>query len=403
MGTFMTKRGATVLRNVSHGVNDIFWFILPSLLPVILEQFDMKYGTAGGLLASFLVVIAAFSFVLGRLSDRVPRQLILGIGFLVASVFLIFSSFAEKYGLFVAFLLLAGIGVGSYHPTVYAHIDETTAYRQGREYGMFELWGASGIFLMFLLHGFLLRQMSWKSVLFITSVPGLVVGFFFLCWLKPLRALQGAEMGKSRAVMDDGGGGASTLLFALFLLVVTLRFFSIVAVVSFTTTYLVREIGLHSNVASFATGVYFLGGLVFTPFLGRVCDVKNPFVVLLAATAAAFPLIVLLSLPHPLWLLPLYLVLLGGAYYGAGPAMNMLISRMGGNMGKGEAFGYFMAITAVTYSFSPFVFGLFADRIGLALTMRVFSLPLLLSFVVLCAVFFIAGAEKTRASSRLSP
>jgi MFS family permease len=401
----MTKGNATVLRNVSHGVNDIFWFILPSLLPVILEQFDMKYGTAGGLLAAFLLVIAVFSFALGKLSDRVSRQLILGSGFLVASVFLIFSSFSERYGLFVVFLLLAGIGVGSYHPTIYAHIDETTARRQGREYGMFELWGSTGIFLMFLLHGFLLKQMSWKNVLFITSIPGLVVGFFFLYWLKPLRALQSADAGEaSRGVSNDAvGGGASTLLFALFLLVVTLRFFGIIAVVSFTPVYLVREIGLQPNIASFATGVYFLGGLVFTPFMGRVCDVKSPFVVLLIATAAAFPLIVLLSLPHPLWLLPLYLMLLGGAYYGAGPAMNMLIARMGGKMGKGEAFGYFMAITAVTYSFSPFVFGSFADRMGLALTMRVFSLPLLLSFVVLCAVVFIAGAGKPRGAARLSP
>ena len=134
----MTKKSATVLRNVSHGVNDIFWFILPSLLPVILVQFDMKYGTAGGLLAAFLVIIAVFSFALGKLSDRVSRQLILGTGFLVTSIFLISSAFAERYGVFIAFLLLSGIGVGSYHPTIYAHIDETTARRQGREYGMFE-------------------------------------------------------------------------------------------------------------------------------------------------------------------------------------------------------------------------------------------------------------------------
>ncbi len=54
-----------ILRNVGHGVNDIFWYILPSLLPVILDQFGMKYGTAGGLLTAFLGVVAVFSFILG--------------------------------------------------------------------------------------------------------------------------------------------------------------------------------------------------------------------------------------------------------------------------------------------------------------------------------------------------
>ena len=117
----------------------------------------MNYVTAGGLLAAFLVIIAVFSFALGKLSDRVSRQLILGTGFLVTSIFLISSAFAERYGVFIAFLLLSGIGVGSYHTTIYAHIDETTARRQGREYLMFEFWGSTGIFLMFLLHGFLLN------------------------------------------------------------------------------------------------------------------------------------------------------------------------------------------------------------------------------------------------------
>jgi hypothetical protein len=41
-------RSVVNLRNVGHGVNDIFLYILPSLLPVILDQFGMKYGSAEG-------------------------------------------------------------------------------------------------------------------------------------------------------------------------------------------------------------------------------------------------------------------------------------------------------------------------------------------------------------------
>jgi len=50
---------------------------------------------------------------------------------------------------------------------------------------------------------------------------------------------------------------------------------------------------------------------------------------------------------------------------------------MSGKLGKGEAFGYFMALISVTFSFSPLLFGLLADRIGMGPSMRVFSLPLL--------------------------
>ena len=84
-------KSVVVLRNVGHGVNDIFWYILPSLLPVILDQFGMKYGTAGGLLTAFLGVVAVFSLILGKISDYFPRHIILGTGFFVASYPLYFS------------------------------------------------------------------------------------------------------------------------------------------------------------------------------------------------------------------------------------------------------------------------------------------------------------------------
>jgi len=41
---------------------------------------------------------------------------------------------------------------------------------------------------------------------------------------------------------------------------------------------------------------------------------------------------------------------------------------MSGRIGKGEAFGYFMAVIGVTFSFSPFLFGISSDRTGLIIT-----------------------------------
>jgi MFS transporter, FSR family, fosmidomycin resistance protein len=393
----MEKRSAVVLRNTGHGVNDLYWFILPSLLPLILDQFDMKYGAAGGLLTAFLGVIAVFSFILGRLSDRFSRPKMLGLGFLVTSVFLICASLAEGFGLFVFFLLLAGIGVSSYHPTVYAFIDETTTSRRGRKYGMFEFWGSMALFIMFFVHGLLLRKMNWKTIMLVTSLPGLAVGLLYLSHARNLPSLPSVK-GETGSI-GARSGNASPLRFALFLIAVAVRYFGIIGVVNFTPTYLVREVGLQKSIASFATGIYFLGGLIFTPFTGRLCDRKSPFLVLLAATVAAFPLILLLSATRSLWLFPLSLLLLGGAYYGAGPAMNMITARMGDGMGKGEAFGWFMAVTAVTYSFSPLLFGMNADRVGLRMSMRLFSYPLVLSSAVLLALYLIVRPRPTSSCS----
>lgn len=379
------NRGVIILRNTGHGVNDIFWFVLPSLLPVILEQFDMKYGTAGGLLTAFIGVIAIFSFILGKISDHLPRHYILGTGFLVASVFLIGSSFMDNLSLFVVCILFAGIGVSSFHPAIYAFIEDTTKKSRGIVYGMFEFWGAVAILLMFLLHGFLLKQLSWRTILIFTSIPGLIMGSLYFIYSDRFKITTGQRVDVNGGVL--GTHNFSILLFVLFLVIIIFRYLGIIAVVHFTPTYLVREIGLPANIASYATGLYFVGGLIFTPIIGKQCDIRSPFLILLVTTGIAFPLIFLISLPHPLWILPLYLILLGGSYYGAGPSVNMIIAQVSSKMGRGEAFGYLTSMMAVAYSFSPLLFGLMADRIGLRLSIRFFSFPLLISTALLFLLF----------------
>ena len=379
------RRSAAILRNIGHGVNDIYWFLLPSILPLILDQFHIKYGTAGGILTAFLGCIALFSFILGKLADRLPRQMILGIGFLTASLFLIGAAFMEQLVFFVALLLTAGIGVASFHPATYASIEETTQGSKGITYGMFEFSGSVAICAMFFLHGFLLKQLSARHIIIITSIPGLIIGSIIL---QSRRGSQYLDFRSGEAVANEmDEGNVPVILFVLFLLVITLRLFSIVAVVNFTPTYLIRVVGLEKDMASFATGIYFVGGLIFTPIAGRLCDIRSPYAVLLIATGLVFPLILLMSYSPPLWTLPLNLFLIGGAYYGAWPAMDMIIAQMSRRMGKGEAFGYFVAMTSIAYSFSPLLFGIMADRMGLKLSMRFFSAPLLLSTAALYILF----------------
>jgi len=402
----MKKRGVAVLRNVGHGVNDIYWYILPSLLPQILEQFDLRYKTAGGLLTAYLGVIALFSFILGKLSDYLPRQKVLGAGFLVASLFLILSGLTRGISLFIVCILIAGIGVSSFHPAAYALIDDTTMEKHGNAYGMFEFWGAVAVFFMFVLHGFLLKTINWRSIIVITSVPGVVMGVLYISytrrfvqnplpgdlWTKGNTKVSAGDFhstdhwsAEQRDLHQKPGSSQETpiSLFILFLLIVTFRFFGMIAVVNFTPTFLVREIGLQTGAASYATGIYFIGGMIFTPAAGRLCDRWRPFPVLLLTTGVVAPLIILMSVVSQSWLLACCLLLIGACYYGAGPPQNMLIARMSGRIGKGEAFGYFMAVIGVTFSFSPFLFGISADRTGLSESMRIFSIPILLSFFIL--------------------
>jgi MFS family permease len=63
--------------------------------------------------------------------------------------------------------------------------------------------------------------------------------------------------------------------------------------------------------------------------------------------------------------------------------MDILLSRLSGSIGKGQAFGYIMSVFAVITALSPALFGMLADRVGLRTAFALFAIPPFISFFVL--------------------
>ncbi|UCB45363.1 MAG: MFS transporter [Spirochaetota bacterium] len=156
-----------------------------------------------------------------------------------------------------------------------------------------------------------------------------------------------------------------------------------IAVINFTPTHLVKEIGLQNSLACYATGIYFLGSIIFAPIAGKLADRWGPLPFLTLITGVACPLIFLVSKTHSIGVLPIYILLIGGSNGGAWPPPSMIIAEMSGHIGKGETFGYAMVVVAVTSSLSPLLLGIAADRIGLRLSIRAFTIPVVMSFILL--------------------
>jgi MFS family permease len=62
---------------------------------------------------------------------------------------------------------------------------------------------------------------------------------------------------------------------------------------------------------------------------------------------------------------------------------NLLMSRLGRHLGKGEVFGILMGVMTITSSLSPALLGLLIDNFGFKPAIMFFTLPLVLSVVLL--------------------
>ena len=180
---------------------------------------------------------------------------------------------------------------------------------------------------------------------------------------------------------------ASVALSTLFIVGVMLRVLGVNAVQSFLPTYLVRSVHLQPGIASFAMGLWFLGGVAGATVMGRFADRRGPFLSFLTASGLFVPLLPLLGLRLPTAVYPALLLLFGFASSGSFPPQNMILTALNAGRAKGQVFGLLMGLTTLMSSVSPLLFGVIADSAGLHRALSVSALPVAAGWIVTIVVW----------------
>jgi len=380
------KKPVSPLVYAAHAANDICWFVVPLVLPVLLDRFSIGYSGAGTILTTYLFVIAVFSFFIGRLSDKVPRIAIIVVGFFITFVGFLLTGLAPNRPLFMLFLVLTAFGVSSFHPVAYAFLDEAVKEKRGRSYGTFELIGAIAIMAMFLLNGTLLSVIGYQGVLIVTGIPSLIICILFLLNRSSFTVAQASAEPPELSPTHKGQTMAPALLI-LFIVSIIIRVISVTPVLNFIPVYLNREFGLKPQTAAYGSAFYFLGNLFGAGFSGRLSERFGPLRPLILFTAMIGPVIFLLGLSLPLWVTLLLLIALGITGGGCIPVQNLALGVLGSSIAKGGLFGFFMSITTIANAISPGIFGVASDAWGLNSTVKVFAFPAFISFAILLSLF----------------
>lgn len=365
---------------LGHGANDLYWFILPLVLPSLLTRYNLSYAQAGGILTIYLAVTAIGSFIIGKLSDRFSRKNILSSGFLLASLGLISSGFAPSLSVFILLISITAIGVSTFHPVMYAVIDENYPINRGRVLGMYEGFGTLAILLMYLINGYLIQWIGIRGVLILTSIPGLIMGliYHFTPAIPPrLKKINTMEKKAGKTGKKD------ILIFNLFLISVILRVVSVTALLNFLPTIFVKIFGFGENIAAYGTAFYFGGGIIGAILVGKISDSFNSFKIILTGTALIIPFIITMSLSLPLWAYLIAITLFGSFSSACLINQNLMMTRLGGHFGRGEVFGILMGVMTITSSLSPILFGAGIDYAGFNRALILLIIPLMLSLILL--------------------
>lgn len=355
---------------ILFAINTLNFFdrlIIAAVGEPIRKEFGLSDTALGSLSTAFILLYAVVGIPFGRLADRVPRKFVLSAGVFVWSLLTAASGIAQSYWQLFAMRLGVGVGEASCAPAATSLIgDLFPAEKRARAMSVFMLGLPVGIACSFALSGTIAKAYGWRTAFLVAGLPGILLAILALFIREPDRAAA-ATTARSpfRSIF-----ASRTMRWIIVSGI--LHNFSLYAVSSFLTPYLMRYHGLDVQNAGFAAmvinGILTLPGLLLGGWVGDAANARRPNGAMVVATAACL-------LSAPLFFLSLgvaagnvmpFILLMGGAYalmYFYYPIVYATIAEITPPDRRGTAMSvYFLAMYLLGGALGPYVVGMISDH-----------------------------------------
>ena len=243
-------------------------FLLPPLLPRITGTLGFSPGGIGLALTAFGLVYAAVQYPSGTYSDVLSRATLLVPGFFVLLAGIAVITVAVVPWVFVAGLVVFGVGKGLFASPSRALVSDLFEDRRGRALGVYSAGtdlgalAASGLAVVTLAVG-----VGWR-VAFVPVVLALgLVGLLFVVWNREPYELRRVEL----SPRETAGRIAATRNQRELVAVYALFYFVVGGLTNFFPTLLV-EAGFSEAAAGGSFALLFAVGLVAKPTAGELSD-----------------------------------------------------------------------------------------------------------------------------------
>jgi MFS family permease len=332
--------------------------IVPPLLPLIKEDFQLTYTQIGLIATSFYLTYALMQIPSGVLADRINRKWIIVPGIICFSIGTFLTGFAGNFVQIMLFQALTGMGAGVYFA---AGLSLITSYFQhaerGKVLGIHDSAAPAGSILGPTLAGLLAVTINWRAPFFACLIPGLVVATLFWIFVRdPTNKRQPRLETRVRTVLNRS--------FLTLLIVYIIGDICYCGAITFIPTYLIEESKISLEIAGMLTSILFIAGLFGMLVLGSASDKfgRNTVIAASLLSAAIFTsATVMIAIPLPLALI---LICFGFSLYGYFPVMSALLADLFSEDKRGTVFGIMNAAGTAIGAVTPAFIGYIIDVLG---------------------------------------
>ncbi len=256
--------------SASHFLNDLMQSLIPSLYPVLKQNYALDFGQIGLITLAFQLTSSLLQPLVGIYTDRTPRPFSLAAGMGITLIGLVMLGFASNYPMILLSAALVGTGSAVFHPEASRIARLASGGRFGFAQSTFQVGGNFGTALGPVLAALIIVPLGQHAVSGFAIVALLAMAILWRIgvWYKPRIVPRKA----AQAVRPLHDASPRMVTAALVILVALLfsKTFYLASITSYYTFYLMHKFGVSTQAAQLylfaflaasAVGVFFGGPL----------------------------------------------------------------------------------------------------------------------------------------------
>jgi MFS family permease len=346
------------------------------LLPIIGNELGLSFSQIGLIMTCQYIAGAVANVPGGMLVDTVGRKgLLMAVSLFWVGFPYLLMSFTHSYLMLLGCVALVGVGNSLWHPTAIPTLARRYPERKGLVLSLHGMGGNAGDAIAPLVVGALLAALTWRQVVVINVLPGLVLSLLLLIFLGTLRlggGKGGASAGDAPQSLADYARGLSQLFRnrSLVLLSTSGAFRAMTqnALLTFLPLFLARELGYSIFLVGASMFALQAAGLAASPVAGHVSDRIGRRSVMMTSMAMTALVLLFMAVAGKSSAFVFFIAVLGFFLYAIRPVMQAwLLEATPKNMG-GSSIGILFGAQSLGASVAPLIGGVIADHWGLGAT-----------------------------------
>ena len=377
------------------------------LLPIIGNELGLSFSQIGLIMTCQYIAGAVANVPAGVLVDTVGRKgLLMTVSLFWVGFPYLLMSFAHSYVMLLLCVVMVGVGNSLWHPTAIPTLARRFPEHKGLVLSLHGMGGNVGDALAPLVVGSLLALLTWREVVVLNVVPGLLVSLLLLVFMGTLQLGRKKPANPVVLVSQENPATQSLANYvtglpqllrnrSLVILSTSGAFRSMTqnALLTFLPLFLAREMGYSMFLIGVSMFALQAAGFAAAPVAGHLSDKLGRRSVVMTSMAMTAVVLVFMALAGKSQAFVALIAVLGFFLYALRPVLQAwLLETTPTNMG-GSSIGILFGTQSLGASVGPLIGGLIADSYGLGATFY------FLAGTIVCANMFILLMPKGEAAA----